>query len=84
MRVNPLIVFRKEFDGAGILFNPESGETFGLNPTSTFIWQCLANGMPNGNIIAALKTAANHVPECADSDLEEFLTALQDKNFVTL
>ena len=41
MRVNPLIVFHREFDGSGILFNPDNGETFGLNPTAAFLWERL-------------------------------------------
>lgn len=84
MRVNPLIVFRREFDGSGILFNPDNGETFGLNPTSTFIWECLEKEMSNPDIVTALRTVAANVPERVDSELEEFLVSLRDKSFVAL
>ena len=30
--VNPLIVLREEFDDCAVLFDPDSGDAFGLNP----------------------------------------------------
>jgi len=34
---NPMVVFREEFDDWAVLFDPDSNETFGLNPVSAFI-----------------------------------------------
>ena len=34
MFLNPQIVFRREFDGSGLLFHPDTGEVFALNPTA--------------------------------------------------
>lgn len=36
-----LVVFREEFDDRAILFDPESGNAFGLNQVSAFIWKRL-------------------------------------------
>ena len=38
---NPLIVLREEFEDSAILYNPDSGSTFGLNPLGVFIWKRL-------------------------------------------
>jgi SynChlorMet cassette protein ScmD len=38
---NPLIVLREEFDDWAILFDPDTGNAFGLNPTGVFIWKHL-------------------------------------------
>lgn len=34
---NPLIVLREEFDDWAILFDPGTGDAFGLNPVAVFI-----------------------------------------------
>ena len=38
---NPLIVLREEFDDWAILFDPDSGDAFGLNPIGVHIWKRL-------------------------------------------
>ena len=38
---NPLIVLREEFEDWAILFNPDKGTAFGLNPTGVYIWKFL-------------------------------------------
>jgi hypothetical protein len=43
---NPLIVLREEFDDWAILFDPDTGNAFGLNPTGVFIWKLL-DGKPS-------------------------------------
>ena len=66
LKTNPLAVFRTEFDNSGILFNPENGDIFALNPTGKVIWQAIANG-------AADEAAA---------DVHEFLEKLEAKGFL--
>jgi SynChlorMet cassette protein ScmD len=38
---NPYIMLREEFDDWAILFNPDTGRGFGLNPTGVYIWKLL-------------------------------------------
>jgi len=38
---NPLVVLREEFDDWAVLFDPDSGNAFGLNPLGVFIWKLL-------------------------------------------
>ncbi|MBQ6351856.1 MAG: HPr-rel-A system PqqD family peptide chaperone [Lentisphaeria bacterium] len=83
IKVNPTTVFREEFDNSAILFNPDSGDIFSLNPTGRVIWQALAEG---GDEAAALKKLAENcqepLPESAADDLREFIVQLKDKGFV--
>ena len=44
MFLNPQIVFRREFDGSGLLFHPDTGEVFALNPTAAAICELIAAG----------------------------------------
>ena len=36
---NPDVVLREEFDDWAILFNPDTGRGFGLNPTGVYLWK---------------------------------------------
>ena len=83
MKLNPLIVFRKELDGTALLFNPENGETFGLNQTSAFIWEQLALKKKKVVILKALGEVTELPPE-AERDLAEFLIELKAKGFLEL
>ena len=38
---NPLVVLREEFDDWAILFDPDTGNAFGLNPTGVYLWKLL-------------------------------------------
>ena len=39
--VNPYVQLREEFDDWAILFNPDTGRGFGLNPTGVYVWKLL-------------------------------------------
>ena len=49
---NPSIVFREEFDDWALLFDPDTGESYGVNPVGAFIWKELRGGkhLPNSSI----------------------------------
>lgn len=83
MKVNPVIIFRREFDDSGILFNPENGEIFGLNPTAALVWECLGKNMSKLEILAELSAKAQNIPETASDDFDEFITSLKERNFVS-
>ena len=38
---NPSLVLREEFDDWAVLFDPDTGDSFGLNPVSVFIFKRL-------------------------------------------
>lgn len=83
MKVNPLAVFRKEFDNSAILFNPETGEIFALNPTGMVIWQALSEGSDRAGILTKLAgECRDPLPPEAEKDLDDFLAALTEKGFL--
>jgi SynChlorMet cassette protein ScmD len=76
---NPLIVLREEFDDWAILFDPDKGNAYGLNPISVFIWQRLDGKHNVGDILAAIKTSYGEVPEEAEGHVREFIDHLMEK-----
>ncbi len=82
MQVNSMIVFRREFDNTGILFNPDNGEAFGLNSTAVLIWESLAAGRDRAGILADLRKAVKTLPDDAEQDVEALLSQLRARGFV--
>lgn len=83
LKINPTTVFREEFDNSAILFNPDSGDIFALNPTGKVIWQALAEGGDEAAVLKKLAEACRDpLPGNAANDLKEFIAQLKEKGFV--
>jgi SynChlorMet cassette protein ScmD len=79
---NPLIVLREEFDDWAILFDPDSGKAFGLNPTSVFIWKCIDGKHEVKDIVVKLRENCEGAPPEAEEDVKNFIDELNEKGFV--
>jgi SynChlorMet cassette protein ScmD len=73
---NPLIVLREEFDDWAVLFDPDTGNAFGLNPTGVFIYKLLDGQHTEEEILEALKQEAEGVPAEATDHLRQFIAML--------
>ncbi len=83
IRVNPSIVVREELEGWGVLFDPDTGETFGLNAVGVFIWKELEAGKDRTAILKALAEKCDDCPATAGSDFDEFINSLTAKGYVS-
>ena len=73
---NPAIVLREEFDDWAILFDPDTGDAFGMNPVSVFIWKRLDGKRTTAELLAELKSDCDNVPEDAREHVREFVDDL--------
>ena len=73
---NPFIVLREEFEDSAILYNPDSGSTFGLNPLGVFIWKRLDGHHSEEDILKELQDHCNNIPETANAHLKGFVRSL--------
>ncbi|MDD1654107.1 MAG: SynChlorMet cassette protein ScmD [Methanomicrobiales archaeon] len=73
---NPLIVLREEFDDWAVLFDPDTGNAFGLNPTGVFVYKLLDGNHTEGEIVEALKEEAEGVPPEASDHVRQFIAML--------
>jgi SynChlorMet cassette protein ScmD len=78
---NKSIVFREEFDDWALLYDPDTGDAYGLNPVSALIWKHLDGDHSTGDISRELHKDFDDVPESVDEDLREFLDTLKEKGF---
>ena len=84
MKVNPFAVFREEFDGTALLFNPGNNKILNLNSSAVVIWKCLARGMDDSAITAELQAQFDGAdPETLESDLRNFKTKLAEYDLLT-
>lgn len=73
---NPSIVLREEFEDAALLFDPGTGEGFGLNPVGVFIWKRLDGIATVSDVKSRVKSHFGNVPEGADAQMSAFLEDL--------
>lgn len=78
---NPEIVFREEFDDWALLFDPDTGDAFGVNPTSAFIWKRLDGQHTNERIVEELRGVCDDVPDEAPEHVKEFVDDLVERGF---
>jgi SynChlorMet cassette protein ScmD len=76
---NPLVVLREEFDDWAILFDPDSGVGFGLNPVGVFIWKQLDGRNTVQDITAELCEKCENIPEDAQSHVKGFINDLVEQ-----
>jgi SynChlorMet cassette protein ScmD len=78
---NPLLVLREEFDDWAILFDPDTGDGFGLNPVSVFIWKCLDGKHTLQDILKEIHESCEDVPENAEQEIEAFVDEIVGKGY---
>ena len=75
-QANPLIVLREEFDDWAVLFDPDTGKAFGLNPVGVFIWQRLDGKHTIEDILSELHGFCHDIPGEAQKDIQDFINRL--------
>ena len=78
---NPLLVLREEFDDWAVLFDPDSGEAFGLNPVGVFIWKRLDGLHTEEDILRELTEECESISEDAAAHVTEFIEDLVSRGF---
>ncbi|MCM1567442.1 MAG: SynChlorMet cassette protein ScmD [Dehalobacter sp.] len=77
--INPAVVLREEFDDWALLYDPRSGQVFGINPVGVFVWKLLDGKHSIEDIINELRKNCNDLPEQARGEVESFVQDLKKK-----
>jgi SynChlorMet cassette protein ScmD len=73
---NPLVVLREEFDDWAILFDPDTGNAFGLNPVGVFVWKLLDGEHAVVDIVREIHGGMEDVSPEAHSHIDLFVQDL--------
>jgi SynChlorMet cassette protein ScmD len=79
---NPSTVFREEFDDWALLYNPETGSVYGLNPVGAFIRKRMDGNQTIGDFVELVKSYFEEVPSNIEQDITVFIEDLVNKGFV--
>jgi SynChlorMet cassette protein ScmD len=73
---SPYAVLREEFDDWAVLFDPDTGHGFGLNPAGVYLWKLLDGEHSINDMLKALRRDALNVSEEAVQHLFAFVETL--------
>lgn len=79
VEVNPSVVLREEFDDWAVLFDPDTGIGYGLNPVGVFIWKHLDGHHTAEDIIIKMREDFDQIPEEVGEHLQELIKSLIDR-----
>jgi SynChlorMet cassette protein ScmD len=78
---NPMVVFREEFDDWAILFDPDTGKAFGINPVGASIWRQLDGKHCLSDLTTDINRGFQGIPEDLNAHIEKFLQELMRLGF---
>lgn len=82
-KVSPLIVLRIEFDDWAILFDPDTGDGYTVNPLGVFIWKEMTGEHTIEDIVKKVKENFEEVPGEVEEDCKEFIENLIERSLAT-
>ena len=84
MKLNPFAVMAEQFDGSGLVFNPESNAAVSLNKTGVYLWNRLKDGATESEMTAGLIEQYDGVTEeKAVADVKAFLEELRKRSLLS-
>jgi SynChlorMet cassette protein ScmD len=78
---NPVVVLREELDDFAMLFNPDSGEAVGLNPTGVAVWKRLDGQHTPQQIAAEIDQLFEGAPQSVQAEVDSFIQELLANGF---
>lgn len=73
---------RIEFDGNGVVFDPENNRAMTLNHSGAAIWQSIEKGMSEVEISEALMQRFEVDAETASRDTANFIEKLKERGLI--
>ena len=83
MKLSPFILFRKEFDGTGVIFDPTDNKAFSLNKTATAICEMLQEGIAREEILGRLRKVSSGITEDAPAEINAFLDDMIRRKYLS-
>lgn len=84
MKLNPFAVMAEQFNGTGLVYNPESNGAISLNKTGVYLWNRLKEGATEEEMTAGLLEKYDGVTEeKAAEDVKAFLENLRSRSLLS-
>jgi len=76
------LVLRREHDDWAILFDPDTGKGFGLDPVGIYLWEHMDGRRTVADLIEGLIGVFAEVPPHVSGDVRDFLERLHSRGLV--
>lgn len=74
----------EQFDGTGLVFNPESNAALVLNKTGIYLWTLLKEGTSESEMVSGLlENYSGVTEEKAAADVKAFLEELRSRSLLS-
>lgn len=73
---NPAIVLREESDQWAILYDPDTGGSYAVNPVSVLIWKHLDGEHTLKDLVNVVREKCKDVPDKVEKQIEKFIKQL--------
>lgn len=84
MKTNPFVMLKEEFDGNGVLFNPDNNKLLTLNPAGVTLWKAFRSGATAEEGAKALTEQFEVSLELAQQDTDKFIQDLLRLDLISL
>lgn len=76
------LVLRREHDDWAVLFDPDTGKGFGLDPVGIFLWEHMDGRRTVADLVEEVRVRFAEVPPQVAGDVQGFLKGLHDRGLV--
>ena len=84
MKLNPFAIMSEQFDGTGLIFDPNTNAAMSVNKTGVYLWGCVKEGATEEEMAAGLLERFSGVTEeQAAADVKAFLQELRNRSLLS-
>ena len=84
MKLNPFVIMAEQFDGTGLVFDPNTNAAMSINKTGVYLWSRVKDGATEAEMTADLVQRYSGVTEeQAAADVNAFLQELRNRSLLS-
>ena len=84
MKLNPFAIMSEQFDGTGLIFDPNTNAAVSVNKTGVCLWGRVKDGATEEEMVAGLLERYSGVTkEQAAADVKAFLQELRNRSLLS-
>ena len=83
MKLNPFAIMSEQFDGTGLIFDPNTNAAMSVNKTGVYLWNRVKEGATEQEMVSGLLERYSGVTEeQAAADVKAFLQNLRERSLL--
>lgn len=84
MKLNPFAIMAEQFDGTGLIFDPNTNAAMSVNKSGVYLWTRIKEGATEEEMVAGLLERFSCVTkEQAKADVKAFLEELRARSLLS-